>query len=297
MGTVASLEEHLAKCEFTLLPCPKQCKYTFGQVKCFMRKDLNKHLKEDCPNRDYTCEYCGEKGTYAHITQVHDTACKPLCPNDKCLKRMQRHKIKKHLKTECEYTMIPCKYKRLGCKTELERKDIAAHEEHDKHHLHMAIDTIAKLKRKKITLKTKGSITFRVTDCHKKINSSPFYTRTGGYHMKILGELNDKTMSVYACLLKGENDDKLSWPFVGEVTITLLNQLEDKNHFSKTLNVTVEQPVGGNGNCCGFIEFIPHSELGYNQEKNTQYLKDDTLYFRISVKVASHKPWLECGVE
>ncbi len=27
-----------------------------------------------------------------------------------------------------------------------------------------------------------------------------------------------------------------------------------------------------------------------------EYLKDDTLYFRISVKVSDHKPWLECTV-
>ena len=40
-----------------------------------------------------------------------------------------------------------------------------------------------------------------------------------------------------------------------------------------------------------------HSALGYDAKKNTQYLKDDTLYFRVSVAVADHKPWLECDNE
>jgi hypothetical protein len=43
----------------------------------------------------------------------------------------------------------------------------------------------------------------------------------------------------------------------------------------------------------GFPQFTPHSALAHNPVQNTQYLKDDTLYFRVSVKVADHKPWLE----
>ena len=130
MGTVATLEEHVATCEFTLLPCPKQCKDDNSEVKSFMRKNLHKHLKKDCPNRDHTCEYCGEKGMYAHITETHDKTCPKKilpCPNATCPKRMQRQEIKKHLKTECEYAVIPCKYTELGCETELIRKDMTAH--------------------------------------------------------------------------------------------------------------------------------------------------------------------------
>ena len=34
-------------------------------------------------------------------------------------------------------------------------------------------------------------------------------------------------VSVFACLMKGDNDDSLFWPFTGTVTIELLNQLEE----------------------------------------------------------------------
>jgi hypothetical protein len=39
-----------------------------------------------------------------------------------------------------------------------------------------------------------------------------------------------------------------------------------------------------------YSDFIAHSKLAH---KNTQYLKDDTLYFSVSVLAADHKPWLE----
>ena len=66
VGTVGTLEEHVVTCGVTLVPCPKQCKDDNDEVKRFMRKALDKHLNNDCPNRYYECQHkCGEKGTYA----------------------------------------------------------------------------------------------------------------------------------------------------------------------------------------------------------------------------------------
>jgi hypothetical protein len=67
--------------------------------------------------------------------------------------------------------------------------------------------------------------------------------------------------------------------FVGDVTITLLNQLEDNNHYTKTINLPATNPHDN----LGYPGFIAHSELAHDPLKNTQYLKDDTLYFRVSV--------------
>ena len=105
-------------------------------------------------------------------------------------------------------------------------------------------------------------------------------------------------VSVYMNVLGGEHDSKLHWPFLGSLTFTLLNQLEDNNHHSKTVTITSDdrQPVRGDE---GYADFISHSELGYNPVRNTQYLKDDTLYFRVEVEVANrmevddNKPWLK----
>ena len=48
------------------------------------------------------------------------------------------------------------------------------------------------------------------------------------------------------------------------------------------------------GSSRGCPTFLPHSSLGHNPATNTQYLLDNTLYFRVSVKVDNHKPWLVC---
>ena len=54
-GTVGSLEKHVATCDFVLVPCPKQCVGDDNNVVDFMRKDLDEHLKNHCPNRDHEC--------------------------------------------------------------------------------------------------------------------------------------------------------------------------------------------------------------------------------------------------
>ena len=102
-------------------------------------------------------------------------------------------------------------------------------------------------------------------------------------------------VSVYLPILKGNNDDKMSWPFIGTVRVDILNQLEDRNHKVAILTFKEEHNarVGSNW---GWAKFIPHSLLSYDPVNNTQYLKDDTLYFRVSVEVEGHKPWLECTV-
>jgi len=148
VGTVGTLEEHRATCQFTLLPCPKECKDDFDKVKTFMRKELDEHLKKDCPNRDYICEYCGEEGTYFTIMEVHDAICEKVIPCyiHGCRKTMLRKLIDEHVKTDCEFVIVPCKYRKLGCKTKLKRKDMSAHERDDSLHLHMAIDEVNFLK-------------------------------------------------------------------------------------------------------------------------------------------------------
>ena len=77
VGTVGMIEKHVTTCGFALVPRPKQCKDDNNEVKCFTRKEVDEHLNNDCPNRDYECQSkCGEKGTYAYITEVHDKTCK-----------------------------------------------------------------------------------------------------------------------------------------------------------------------------------------------------------------------------
>jgi hypothetical protein len=194
------------------------------------------------------------------------------------------------------------------------------HEGDAQQHLQLAIDTIyqqqntirehesilARLRSREMPMKYK----FTAYDHHKTtndvINSPAFYTSPRGYRMCIrvwangVKDGHGTHVSISANLMKGENDDHLPWPFTGKVTVELLNQLDDKNHHSCTITfspdgacsqriVTEERSSAG----IGHQYYISHSALGYNAAKNCQYLKDDCLYFRISVSASSSsKPWL-----
>ncbi|XP_019860788.1 PREDICTED: TNF receptor-associated factor 5-like [Amphimedon queenslandica] len=138
--------------------------------------------------------------------------------------------------------------------------------------------------------------------------SPGFYTSPGGYRMSLNvypnGNDDDDSkgthVSCYIHLMAGKCDDTLEWPFQGEVTIELLNQLEDKNHWQFTISFDestdgdCKQRVTEEGSSgWGTTQFVPHSQLEYDAPTNCQYLKDDSLYFRVSVKVTSRtKPWL-----
>lgn len=299
----------MAKCKFTVIPCPKQCKNDdTEEVNHFMRKDLANHLARKCPQRDFKCKHCGKMGTYAYITEVHDTACEDKavpCPNAECTDAIERRGIKRHLEI-CMYTEVPCKYQRLGCDVKMKRDGMVAHEDEDKLHLHMALNTITTMEERLISveermddygmvpkvLKDGVSFTFKVRKFAQKkagkevFRCSSFYTGPKGYHMDISvypgGEFCDEGthVSIYARLLDGENDAQLKWPFVGKVNITLLNQLSRK-HFKLTMNIISEDNLRARGH--GYPKFISHSELACTGNTHTQYLKDDTLFFRVTV--------------
>ena len=307
-GTVSVLEDHLKTCGFTMLPCSKECKIEDGNINSVMRKDLDRHLAEDCPNRDYECQYCGEKGTYATI-QVHDKTCERKvlpCTNTDCRQTMQRQQLYQHVQFECDFTAVKCKYSNIGCDVELNRKVMSTHEQDDTLHLHMAIDRVTLLNDKYKVLSYmlgKGSMTFKLTEFQKKkenntrFHSPSFYTGPNGYYMNVCVYTNGSStgkgthVSVFVYLMEGKHDAELKWPFRGTVIFTLLNQDEDNNHHEMTLKVlnTHNIKAGTASNNRGYARYISHSDL-----TSKPYLRDDTLYFRVSVQVADHKPWLEC---
>ena len=129
--------------------------------------------------------------------------------------------------------------------------------------------------------------------------SPPFYTHPQGYKMCLCVYANGwkagkgTHISVYACLMRGEFDDLLKWPFQGRVTVAMLNQLEDNHHITKTTAFTdkaeakqVGRVTDGERSPSGLGRhtFIAHTDLSYKPAKNCQYLKYDCLQFRI-VKV------------
>ena len=113
--------------------------------------------------------------------------------------------------------------------------------------------------------------------------SNPFFA--SGYKMQISVEANyNGYIVVYAHLMKGPNDDKLIWPFCGDVVVELVNWIEDNDHHRQVIPLSPEEVtdnvcdrvlVGDSSDGDGTLEFIQHSAI------KPQFLQDDCLYFRV----------------
>ena len=133
--------------------------------------------------------------------------------------------------------------------------------------------------------------------------SPAFFTGPGGYCMclrvRAIGQgigLGSH-VSVFVHLMKSLNDDKLKWPLSAEVKVQVVNFREDKKHIEFTIPFNVNKAQGACGRVCvgnicrigiGIYQFVRHSDLRFNVYKNTEYLRNDYILFRIvSVNVLS----------
>ena len=289
----------MASCGFTLLPCPNEC-FEGGNtsnVVHLLRKDLEKHTKEECPRRQYKCPHCQEAGEYQERTTKHLDECSMVevpCPRHNCNIHIARRNLPDH-RLECIFEKVPCKYATIGCKEEVLRKDLEEHEGDSQKHLQIAIDTVHQLQTTQENMQARSrklpfTYKFANYEYHKttgtRLYSPAFYTSRKGYKMCISLDANGigggagTHVTVSARLMKGENDDHLPWPFTGKVTVELLNQLEDKNHYSTTilfhLNVDKkisQRVVNDERSSAGWgrPRYISHSELGHNAIRNGRY--------------------------
>ena len=281
---------------------------------------------------EYCAEY---KSTFEDVVHSHWPECKCFllpCPNE-CKPSgsgIQRQCLDQHVKEECPLAVVQCELHHAGCEVTLPRKDMADHMKEDSiAHISLLVHELAQTKQElmqkvatqerelqelraeiemrcdivPVTIKMAGfdELKKKGTDWY----SRPFYTGMGGgmggYKMCLRVYANgDGTgkgthVSVFTCLMRGEFDSHLKWPFQGTVTIQLVNQLEDKEHHTHSCDYTyatrakaAQVADGDRSVSWGMLKFLPHSKLGLCVANNHQfisYLKDDCLIFRImSVK-------------
>ena len=120
--------------------------------------------------------------------------------------------------------------------------------------------------------------------------SPPFTTSPQGYRLCLNvwanghGSGKGSHLTIAAYIMKGQHDDRLQWPFTGTIIIELLNWLEDKGHYKKTLEIdtnndfvrVTEREYGKNH---GYYQFISQSSL--NSSTNPQYLYQDCIRVRV----------------
>ena len=93
--------------------------------------------------------------------------------------------------------------------------------------------------------------------------------------------------------MRGPFDDHLKWPFRGVITIQIVNQAGDHDHFKKiipytdkTQDIYAGRVTGSErGNGWGFHKLLPHADLHYNAARKTQYLKNSHLIVHV-VKIS-----------
>ena len=124
------------------------------------------------------------------------------------------------------------------------------------------------------------------------IESPPVYSESNGYKFMLGVFLNGEytggrgthvSVWVYSC--KSDHDAELKLPARFTIIVQLLNQHRDQDHHTRDIQceVTREKIGKGNGYSIGRNwTFIPQADLEWNRDKQTQYLKDDCLKFRIT---------------
>ena len=89
----------------------------------------------------------------------------------------------------------------------------------------------------------------------------------------------------YLCLEAGHYDHNLHWPIQCTAALLLVNQLGDNGHRLEVVGTQLDM-TDRNEPFPIAEPLIEAGELGFNAERHTQYLKNDTLHFKLHLSVA-----------
>ena len=310
---VATFEEvtqnHWLMCPFFPLSCPNNCELVL------QRQEMEHHLSQNCPLTLVQCDF--------HVVGCQMQLTKKDMPSH-ISENLTRHMslLQAHMMLHPGENMATYLWLMVGSVQKLAMENVNVHSElHEaQQQLRESKERVAQLEAKVAAQNEKiaahqqtlekvtytGTLPFEFTmnefEQHKMAcdewHSPPFYTHTHGYKICIklcangLKSANGTHVSVHGCLMCGEFDDDLQWPFQGSITIQLLNQLEDGNHHTRTINFAstgdpnvISRVTSGKraGSGSGWDTFISHAQLNLNTVKNSQFLKNNQLKFRVFI--------------
>ena len=287
---------HWPVCRKYPLPCPNEC-----GIRDIERQHMDQHLMKECPLSTVACEFsfagCHVRGTQEKLAvhsrvnmQQHLSMVAGMCNQLMQLDVGARMQEELKVSTQEMKNVLKTHKEEMN---ELSLKTVSLQEE------------IEELKQENQLLKSYVFIPpFDIVmnsfhsqkDQNEQWIGPPFYSGVGGYKMCLTVDANgsedgDGThVSVYVSLMKGENDAYIKWPFRGTVVIQLVNQREDKNHFEQEIIFSHETGNEAAGRVMegelaesglGVSTYIKHTDLKYNVSKNIEYLKNNSLQFRI----------------
>lgn len=300
-GELRDLQGHLTSCAEAKVYCDK-CSAPL------IRRNEQQHSDSECPCRLQKCQQCSQETTYEAIGSTHPDQCPMVeipCPNEGCDFQDKRAVVTCH-RALCPKERVQCDYAKVGCNAQVTRDSLEEHNtQYAEQHLKLTMDRIAAQRSiSQIPPRVFKIQNFQHLKSTGSLWKSPtFYSHPGGYKMYV--ELtvhpqhiddDEDDMSVHVYLVAGENDDNLAWPFRGKVTIQLLNQNADHHHDTKmVLFISSEsedyrkKPKNNVNIISTSASFTPDLEPANSVAR---YLKDDSIYIRISEVLDDNKPWL-----
>ena len=221
----------------------------------------------------------------------------------------------------CSKNVISCPYSSAGCKAKILKDHLEDHKAASTvEHLELAMERIKVLEdslKTKTDIKNLSPVIFKMEnfDMFEESgldwDSPPFYTHNKGYklYLKVKAVRNDyfditSSISVLVCLMHGEYDDDLIWPFRGTINFELLDQTSDcvhkegtarfmERHSSKK-NRKVSAEEGKRSIGWGVDDILTHDDDDDDDTEWFDYIANDTLYIKITDVTLSeaNKPWL-----
>ncbi len=286
-ATFREVSQHFDVCPYYPLVCPNRCGATFE------RDDLEDHMKM-CSLENILCEF-----SYA--------GCEAEFIRDEQKEHMEQN-TQKHLAL-----MVRISQKQQQTFEQMLQKQQQALEQKFQQQLQERDELMKTLEahlqeqeRKIVQLQAANfdisrgvgilPYAFTVLNYQQRsesisyVESPEMYTHPGGYKFMIsvfVCVQMSPLLGVFVYSLSGDHDDKLDFPAKFEVTIQLLNQHRNQDHYTGFIQceVTREASTGtvlSMLNTIGANErFIAHTNLKWNSNAKTQYLKNDCLKFRV----------------
>ena len=290
-------EEHWGVCPYYPIPCPNRCGVTYE------REAEEDHMKM-CNKKELVCcfSHVGCQGKF-----LREGEEKHMEVNAReHLSLMAAAMLKMEKRTEEQEVRFQEKLKeqevRFQEKLQEQKAEFEKYFQNEKEELERKIDRGAaelKLAVEDLQLNT-GYIfhypvvftvpSFKQLMIRDTVWCSPVlhtpYESFGGYgfHIEVYpdGSLlggHGTHMSVHCRPNPGPYDYRLKWPVTLTVTLQLLNQHADKEHITKQVTWTYSKE-----DCRLKVidhNFISHEKLDWNPDKETQYLKNNCVQFKI----------------
>ena len=225
-------KEHWPVCEKYPLPCPNEC----GEEE-IERQHLKRHLEQTCQLEVIKCEY-SYAGCGAQLQRrLMPTHIKEDTEAHLCLLAQEAPKLKDRVKQqEDQIKQQEDQIKQQGDQIKQQGDQIEQQGDQIEQQVCIIEQQEKQIKQRGEQIKSlicipPVDIVLNNFSSHRSCDnvwySPPFYSHLGGYKMCLRVDANGNGkgegthVSVFVCLMKGEFDDKLKWPFCGDVTVKL----------------------------------------------------------------------------